>query len=84
MVLRDQTQRRRKETTKALGNIKQKEKKTTDKLQLRLRRERIWRWLQLDREALLAREEEIRGQVVVCSLKDLRQLATLLLEALLL
>lgn len=44
----------------------------------------IWRWLQLDREALLAREEEIRGQVVVCSLKDLRQLAALLLEALLL
>lgn len=36
------------------------------------------------REAPLAREEEIRGQVVVCSLKDLRQLATLLLEALLL
>lgn len=37
----------------------------------------------MDRGALLAREEEIRGQVVVCSLKDLRQLATLLLEALL-
>lgn len=38
----------------------------------------------MDREALLAREEEIRGQVVVCSLKDLRQLASLVLEALLL
>ena len=31
----------------------------------------------LDGESLLAREGKIRGQVVFCSLKDLRQLATL-------